>query len=253
MKQITLLATIGIFAIVIGGAWAAPQARIAGGDDAVPGQIPYQAALSIAGLYTCGAVILSERYALTSLYCVCSAGSDRPWPPQMFSFTAGTTDLYSGGVRIVVEEITVNPNYHDLSTGIALLKLTQPLVFSDYIQPIELAQTNPPLNADVEISGWGRTKEGQTDMYRYLQINGATVVDSMECTRVLGRSDPDILCMSHPRKNGICMGDFGGPAVYNGKVVGIASVVMGECGSLLPDIFTSVAEHYEWIQKTMEL
>lgn len=75
MKAVTLIFCL-ITQLIL--SFAAPQARIVGGDDAVLGQIPYQAALSIAGLPTCGAVILSERYALTSLQCVCSAGSDRP-------------------------------------------------------------------------------------------------------------------------------------------------------------------------------
>uniref|UniRef100_A0A1I8NI91 Peptidase S1 domain-containing protein n=1 Tax=Musca domestica TaxID=7370 RepID=A0A1I8NI91_MUSDO len=252
MKPITLLASVCAFVAAISGVWSAPQTRIVGGDDAVPGQLPYQAALAVGGSFNCGAVILSELYVLTSLHCVCSAGSDKPWPPQLFTVRAGTTDIYSGGVSIVVEEITVNPNYHDLSTGIALLKLRSPFTFNEYIQPIPLAQSNPPLEAEVEISGWGRTKEGQTDMYRYLQLNEATVIDPAECARDLGREDPDILCMSHPRKNGICRGDFGGPAVYNGQVVGIASAVIGECGSYLPDVFTSVAAHYQWIQNTMQ-
>lgn len=75
MKLNTPLLTTCLLAICA-CALSAPQARIVGGDDAVLGQIPYQAALSIAGLPTCGAVILSERYALTALQCVCSAGSD---------------------------------------------------------------------------------------------------------------------------------------------------------------------------------
>ena len=66
-------------------ALSAPQVRIVGGDDAVLGQIPYQAALSIAGLPTCSAVILNELYALTSLQCVCSAGSDRPLVQKHFT------------------------------------------------------------------------------------------------------------------------------------------------------------------------
>ncbi|XP_013112862.2 serine protease SP24D [Stomoxys calcitrans] len=249
MKVVTVICTLSLIAAT----WAAPQARIVGGDDAVPGQIPYQAALSVGGLYNCGAVILSERYALTSLLCVCSAGSDKPWPPQLFRVIAGTTDLYTGGSRITVEEITVNANYNDLTTGIALLKLSEPLVFSDYIKAIPLAESNPPVNADVEISGWGRTKEGEDDMHRALQINDATVTEAAECARTLGRADPDVICLGHPRKNGICRGDFGGPAVYEGKLVGIAASVVGECGSILPDVFTSVASNYEWIMQQMGL
>lgn len=57
---------------------AGPQGRIVGGEDAVLGQLPYQAALSIGGSYNCGAVIIAERYALTALTCVCSAGKDTP-------------------------------------------------------------------------------------------------------------------------------------------------------------------------------
>ncbi|XP_075156214.1 serine protease SP24D [Haematobia irritans] len=249
MKAITVLSILCLFSATL----AAPQARIVGGDDAVLGQIPYQAALSIGGLYTCGAVILSERYALTSLTCVCSAGSDKPWPPQMFRIIAGTTDLYTGGSRITLEEITVNPNYNDLSTGIALLKLSEPLVFSEYIQAIPMAESNPPVDADVEISGWGRIKEGDEDMHRTLQINDATVVDSVECSKTLGRADPDVICLGHPRKNGICRGDFGGPAVYDGKLVGVAADVVGECGSFLPDVFTSMASNYQWVMQQMTL
>ncbi|XP_075155535.1 chymotrypsin-2-like [Haematobia irritans] len=249
MKVIAVFSTL----LLVSATWAAPQARIVGGDHAVLGQIPYQAALSFGGLYTCGAVILNEWYAVTSLTCVCSSGSDRPWSPQLFSVIAGTTDLYSGGSRITVGKITVNPNYHDLSTGIALLKLSEPLVFSESIQPIPMAESNPPVDADVEISGWGRIKEGDENMHRALQINDATVVNSAECFRTMGRADPDVICLGHLRKNGICRGDFGGPAVYEGKLVGIAADVVGECGSFLPDVFTSMASNYQWIMQDMEL
>ncbi|XP_046802227.1 serine protease SP24D isoform X2 [Lucilia cuprina] len=231
------------------GSLCAPQSRIVGGDDAILGQIPYQAALSIAGLPTCGAVIISERYALTSLQCVCSAGSDKPWPPQMFTITAGTTDLYNGGSRIVLEKITVNPNYNDLTTGIALLKLSQPLILNDYIQPIALSKTIPPVGAEIEISGWGRTKHGENDMYRTLQINDAILIDASECFRTIGSTNDEVLCLGHTRKNGICQGDFGSPAVYHNQLVGIAASVLGECGSFLPDVFTSMAFNYNWIME----
>lgn len=171
----------------------------------------------------------------------------------MFTIAAGTTDLYTGGSRITLEKITVNPNYNDLSTGIALLKLSQPLTLSAYIQPIALSQVNPPADAVVEISGWGRTKETDADMYRTLQINDASVIDSTECSKTLGRLDDEVICLANARKNGICRGDFGGPAVYAGKLVGIAASVVGECGSMLPDVFTSVASNYDWIMAQMEL
>ena len=169
----------------------------------------------------------------------------------MFSIAAGTTDLYTGGVRINLEEIIVNPNYEDLSTGIALLRLSKPLVFNENIQPISLAKTVPPVNAEVEISGWGRIKENETEMHRSLQINEAAVIDAVQCSKTLGRKDNDVICLGHPRKNGICRGDFGGPAVYQNQLVGIAAALVGECGSFLPDIFTSIPYYYNWITEQM--
>lgn len=170
----------------------------------------------------------------------------------MFSIAAGTTDLYTGGVRINLEEIIVNPNYEDLSTGIALLKLSQPLIFNENIKPITLATTIPPANAEVEISGWGRITENATDMHRSLQINEATVIDASQCFKTLGRIGNEVICLGHPRKNGICRGDFGGPAVYQNQLVGIAASLVGECGSFLPDIFTSIPYNYNWIMEEMK-
>lgn len=71
------LAAIGIV-LVAAGCLAQPQGRIAGGEDAVLGQLPYQGALSVGGSNNCGAVVISQRYALTALTCVCSEGKDKP-------------------------------------------------------------------------------------------------------------------------------------------------------------------------------
>jgi len=73
-----LTLTIGLILVAAGVLEAQPQGRIAGGEDAVLGQLPYQAALSIGGSYNCGAVIIGQRYALTALSCVCSDGKDTP-------------------------------------------------------------------------------------------------------------------------------------------------------------------------------
>lgn len=174
------------------------------------------------------------------------------WPAQMFAIRIGSTDLYSGIKRVVLEEIIINPNYFEFNTGIALLKLSERLIFSETIQPIALASENPPVDANVDVSGFGRLKETDSQMYRTLQLNHATVVDTNQCSRELGKTLPDsVICLGHARKNGICQGDFGGPAVYNNQLVGVAAFVEGECGSMLPDVFTSVASNYDWIVEQM--
>ncbi|EDW81900.1 uncharacterized protein Dwil_GK25503 [Drosophila willistoni] len=245
---------IGILAVST--TFAHPQGRIAGGEDAVVGQLPYQGALSIGGSYNCGAAIISERYALTALTCVCSAGSDRPWPATLFMVSGGSVDLYSGGQRIRVEEITINPNYNTLNTGIALLRLSEPFVFNEDVSALPLATENPPLDATVEISGWGRTTETEENMHRILQIGNAKVVAQRECSLARDEEVPvdndQVICLGHQRRQGICGGDLGGPAVYENTLVGLGAQLLGECGSLLPERFISIASNYEWIKAQIE-
>ncbi|XP_017038220.1 serine protease SP24D [Drosophila kikkawai] len=255
MMKLTL-AALGLILIAAGGVLSQPQGRIAGGEDAVVGQLPYQGALSIGGSYNCGAVLITQRYALTALSCVCSEGKDKPWPATLFMVSVGSVDLYSGGQRIRVEEITINPNYNTLKTGIALLRLEQDVTFNEAVAAIPLSQDTPPLGAQVEVSGWGRTTESEVDMHRTLQIGEAEVMATRECA--LGKTetepvaDDQVLCLGHGRRHGICTGDIGGPAVYNGELVGLGAQMLGECGGMLPERFVSIAANYDWIQEQIQ-
>nr|XP_016924073.1 serine protease SP24D [Drosophila suzukii] len=250
-----LTLTIGL--ILVAGALAQPQGRIAGGEDAVPGQLPYQAALSVGGSYNCGAVIIGQRYALTALTCVCSEGKDTPWPAVLFAVTVGSVDLYTGGKQIRVEEITINPNYSSLKTGIALLRLQEDIPSGANVAAIPLSQDIPPLGAQVEVSGWGRTTASEVNMHRTLQIGETEVMAPRECAlaekeELAVVENDQVLCLGHGRRQGICSGDIGGPAVYQGHLVGLGAQVLGECGDILPERFVSIATNYDWIQQQLQ-
>ncbi|XP_017056164.1 serine protease SP24D [Drosophila ficusphila] len=249
--------TLALGVLLVAGAVSAqPQGRIAGGEDAVPGQLPYQAALSVGGSYNCGAVIVAERYALTALSCVCSDGKDTPWPAVLFAVTVGSVDLYSGGKQIRVEEITINPNYNTLKTGIALLRLQEAIPFGENVAAIPLSKEVPPLGAQVEVSGWGRTTESEANMHRTLQIGAAEVMAPRECSLAKTEEVPvendQVLCLGHGRREGICSGDIGGPAVFQGQLVGLGGQVLGECGGMLPERFISIAANFDWIQQQLQ-
>ncbi|XP_022211860.1 serine protease SP24D [Drosophila obscura] len=251
-----LTPTAGLILLACCLSQALPQARVAGGEDAVLGQLPYQAALSIGGSYNCGAVIIAERYALTALTCVCSEGKSTPWSANLFGITFGSVDLYTGGREIRVEEITINPSYNTLKTGLALLRLKESIVFDEYVSAVPLARENPPVGAQVEISGWGRTTESEASMHRALQIGQADVMLGRECRMGHAEQEPidndQVLCLGHQRRNGVCRGDMGGPAVYQQQLVGLAGEMLGECGGLLPERFVSIASNYDWIQQHIQ-
>ncbi|KAH8373211.1 hypothetical protein KR009_002521, partial [Drosophila setifemur] len=242
--------------ILVAGALAQPQGRIAGGDDAILGQLPYQASLSIGGSYNCGAVVIAKRFALTALTCVCSEGKDKPWSPNLFGITVGSVDLYTGGKQIRVAEITINPNYITLKSGVALLRLVDDIPFSDTVAAIPLAKANPPLGSNVEISGWGRTSESEVNMHRTLQIGQAEVMSSRQCAlaqdEAVAVENAQVLCLGHARKQGICRGDMGGPAVFQGELVGLGAQMLGECGGQLPERFISIPTYYDWIQQQIQ-
>lgn len=135
----------------------------------------------------------------------------------------------------------------------ALLELEEPLVFTDNIKPIELATEEVPSGADVIISGWGRLYTGGPIPHR-LQWNTLTALSNEECRAVSSTYefiDNTIICLAHAQDNGACNGDSGGPATYEGKLVGIAGFVVGGCGSNNPDGYAKVSQHLEWIQENM--
>lgn len=155
-----------------------------------------------------------------------------------------------------VAEITINPNYTTLKTGIALLRMEEEFTFSDTVAAIPLSKVSPPLGAHVEVSGWGRTTDTEENMHRALQIGGAEVVAPRNCALASKETEPMIdeqmLCLGHGRRQGICRGDMGGPAVYNGELVGLGGEMLGECGGMLPEMFVSIAANYEWIQEQLQ-
>jgi secreted trypsin-like serine protease len=44
----------------------------------------------------------------------------------------------------------------------------------------------------------------------------------------------------------------GGPAIANGKLVGVANFVVGGCGSFFPDGYAKVSYFKNWISQTVK-
>ncbi|XP_011177409.2 serine protease SP24D [Zeugodacus cucurbitae] len=226
---------------------AAPNGRVVGGADAVVGQFPHQVSLQRSdGSHTCGGSIISETFIVTAAHCVVVGEGIEPYPPRFYQVRVGSMQRTIGGQLLKLKRIIVNKAYADFQNDIALLELEKPIVFTKNIQPIELAEEEVPSGGDVIISGWGRLSTNGPIPHR-LQWNTLKALNAEECEEVhhLGAS---VICLGHEPDNGTCFGDSGGPATYNGKLVGVASFVDDGCGSDIPDGYAKVAHLREWIR-----
>ncbi|KAH8355423.1 hypothetical protein KR084_005467, partial [Drosophila pseudotakahashii] len=223
------------------------EPRIVGGTRAKEGQFPHQISLRRRGGHTCGGSILSHNHVVTAAHCV-KQGSNVS-PANTLSIQAGSLLLSSGGVNIPVATVTVHPNYQGKGYDVAVLRLARSLTFGSNIAAIELATDDPPNDATVDISGWGAIsqKGPLSNSLLYVQVKA---LSRDTCRSKYLRQLPETtMCLMHPQNKGACYGDSGGPATYGGKLVGLASFVIGGCGRDAPDGYERVSQLRNWIRE----
>jgi len=216
------------------------NSRIVGGWNASPNQFPHQISLRIRGRHTCGGSIISPTWIVTAAHCAAGQTSD-------YSIVAGSNQLSRGGVTIPVAQKIVHENYGNFKNDIALLRLQSSLKYSNAIKSITLATREIPANAQVIISGWGGIHNGgpipENLKYNFVKYTTGG------CGGMTGDNAKGLLCLAHPVNNGACHGDSGGPAIFNGELVGVANFVVGGCGSPHPDGYAKVSYHRDWIKR----
>ncbi|XP_062139290.1 serine protease SP24D-like [Drosophila sulfurigaster albostrigata] len=248
---------LSVLLLAVVGCQAAPSidGRVVGGVDATQAQFPHQISLRNSGSHSCGGSILSRYWVLTAAHCVSNNydnGTVVVYPASNLNIRAGSNDRFSGGDLVQVVEIIVHENYGNFRNDLALMRVDPPFIFSENIQPISLPSENTPADADIIISGWGRLTYGG-DMPRYLQWNTLTSMSLEACEASIFFGYENMLCLSHPANNGACSGDSGGPAHYNGELVGVSNFVYRGCGNVYPDGYARVYYFNDWIRAHTDL
>ncbi|QUJ68116.1 serine protease [Photobacterium sp. GJ3] len=222
-----------------------PEARIIGGISAMPGEVPWQAFISIdfssngTEAYQCGGVVVDARTVLTAAHCIINAG--RRATPEHVRVWAGITSLLGATSRSVtpVSAITVHPAYNssNFNHDIAILQLAMDL--PEAAIPIQIASVATQQRADnafantwvvngdrpgnLLVTGWGSTTPnpdapGATQLQQTL-LSG---VPDRNCDMLWGSSvNPQVyrifVCASPPSprlSRDSCYGDSGGPLVW---------------------------------------
>ncbi len=142
------------------------DSRVYGGDEARPGEWPFQVALltsrslddspdSQPNAQFCGGSLIAKDWVLTAAHCLVDEGS--PVSADSITVLTGATAL-NEGKRIAVAEVIVNEKYSakSLDNDIGLLRLAAPATQA----PVALGSERAPDAGKATVTGWGRMQDG---------------------------------------------------------------------------------------------
>ncbi|XP_068966779.1 uncharacterized protein [Bombus flavifrons] len=238
---------------------APSQARIVGGGSSSAGSWPWQVALYKEGDYQCGGALINERWILSAAHCFYHA-QDEYWVARIGATRRGSfPSPYEQVLRL--DHISLHPDYIDngFINDIAMLRLEEPVTFSDYVRPVCLPESEPKSGTTCTVTGWGQLFEIGRIFPDTLQEVQLPVISTEECRRKtlflpLYRITSGMLCAG--LKDGgrdACLGDSGGPLVCSGSdnkytLHGITSNGYGCARPGRPGVYTKVHHYLPWIE-----
>ncbi|XP_048515555.1 uncharacterized protein LOC105686124 [Athalia rosae] len=233
--------------------------RIVGGDEATPGQFPYQVGLFVSvddGTAFCGGSILSNEWILTAAHCVDTARS--------IEVVVGAHDMVrrlDTGSRVNGKRWFTHEDWdtETLANDIALIELEKPLEFTDRVQPIRLpkhSQTSETfVRENAIVSGWGKDSDYANGISPVLRWIWNPILPNSECNQwYYGAILPSHICLDGSNLRSSCSGDSGGPLVTkeaDGKPTQIGLVSFGislGCAKSWPSVFTRITSYLDWIE-----
>uniref|UniRef100_A0A182Q6V1 Peptidase S1 domain-containing protein n=1 Tax=Anopheles farauti TaxID=69004 RepID=A0A182Q6V1_9DIPT len=236
-----VLLVLGV-SLVRGGAFG----RVVGGNYAKRGQFPYQVALTLKRQTLCGGAIVHERFFLTAARCFYD-GVNR-LPVDELNVFYGSEKLFSNGRYNRIKTVHFHEQY-----DLALVEVRRKFELSATTRPVALGEATFGEHLPATVSGYGRnTADGnRVFQLKYTQLNS---LPGSVCQEALGDDYYEgVFCLDTSAGSGFCLGDYGGPAVADDKLVGIGSyTVGGKCETGEPDVFVDVGYFGEWVQSILE-
>ncbi|TNN02445.1 hypothetical protein fugu_009932 [Takifugu bimaculatus] len=234
--------------------------RIVGGQNAEVGEWPWQVSLHFQTYgHVCGASIISERWLLSASHCFVTNSPANHIAANWLTYS-GMQDQYKqdGVEQRSVKRIISHPDYNQMTYDydVALLELSEPLEFTNTIQPICLPDSSHmfPAGMFCWVTGWGAMREGGQKA-QLLQKASVKIINDTVCNVVTeGQVTSRMLCSGF-LSGGVdaCQGDSGGPLVCfeeSGKwfQAGIVSWGEGCARRNKPGVYTRVTKLRKWIK-----
>lgn len=237
--------------------------RIVNGQNSTRGQFPHQALL-IMDLPNddwrfCGGSLISNQWIVTAAHCVDQAltihvhlgvlnpaNRDEPGRVQLSTNTSIMHPFYFGPLLV---------------NDIALVRLMEPVEFSEFIKPIRLPQRGTNFhNMSAIASGFGQLNSTDRRMASQLQWTRLDTIDNLQCARQFGNivalqalalSNQVICAWSRLNGASICFGDSGGPLISDDNIlIGASSFVSNHgCDMGYPSAFVRMTTYLDWIRQ----
>lgn len=235
--------------------------RIVGGQNAEMGEWPWQVSLHFLTYgHVCGASIISKKWLLSASHCFVTSSPANHVASNWQTYSGMQDQFKQDGVqRRPVKRIISHPDYNQMTFDydIALLELSEPLEFTNTIQPVCLPASSHvfPAGMSCWVTGWGALREGGSKA-QLLQKASVKIINDTVCNVVTeGQVTSRMLCSGF-LAGGVdaCQGDSGGPLACfeeSGKwfQAGIVSWGEGCARRNKPGVYTRVTKLIDWIKK----
>ncbi|XP_041315204.1 coagulation factor X-like [Pyrgilauda ruficollis] len=235
--------------------------RIVGGDECLPGQCPWQAVLlNEEGEEFCGGTILNENFILTAAHCINQSKEIKVVVGEVDREKKEQSESMHTVDKIFVHSKFIVETYDN---DIALLKLKEPIRFSEYVIAACLPKAdfaNEVLmnQKSGRVSGFGREYDGG-QLPKKLKVLELPYINRSTCKEsTYFAVTENMFCAGYDtEQKDACQGDSGGPHVTRYKdtyfVTGIVSWGEGCARKGKYGVYTKLSRFLRWVTTIMNL